>query len=385
MSHLFPTYAKWEIEPEAAKGSCLIGTDGKKYLDFTSGIGVCGLGHCNEEVKKAVEEQLNKFWHVSNLFPVALQEKAAELIVKGSGMDCVFFSNSGAEANEAAIKLARKATGKSKIITFLSSFHGRTFATMSATGQDKIKNGYGPMLETFEYVPFNDIYALEQQLTDDTAAVMLEVVQGEGGIHVAAKEFLQKAEALCKEKGALLIIDEIQTGIGRTGTPFAFQQFDLNPDIISIAKGLANGIPVGAIAAKENLKEFFGAGSHGTTFGGNPLAMAAASKTMEIVFNEAFLQEVNEKSNYLIHALQDKLKSNKYVKDIRGLGLMIGIEVDLEVATILSELRKAEFIALPAGTNVIRLLPALTTTKEEIDSAVEIIGKLLNSYTKMTV
>jgi len=385
MSHLFPTYAKWEIEPKSAKGSCLIGTDGKKYLDFTSGIGVCGLGHCNEEVKKAVEEQLNKFWHVSNLFPIALQEKTAELLAKASGMDYVFFGNSGAEANEAAIKLARKATGKSKIITFLSSFHGRTYATMSATGQDKIKHGYGPMLETFEYVPFNDIAALEEKLTEDTAAVMLEVVQGEGGIHVATKEFLQKAEALCKEKGALLIIDEIQTGIGRTGTPFAFQQFGINPDIISVAKGLANGIPVGAIAAKAELKEFFGAGSHGTTFGGNPLAMAAAAKTMEIVFQEDFLQKVNEKSSYLIDSLQEKVKSNKYVKDIRGLGLMIGIEIDLDVAIILSELRKAEFIALPAGTNVIRLLPALTTTKEEIDAAVEIIGKILNSYAKITV
>ncbi|WP_445486664.1 acetylornithine transaminase [Niallia sp. 03133] len=385
MSHLFPTYAKWEVEPESAKGSYLTGIDGKTYLDFTSGIGVCNLGHCHEEVKAAIEDQLSKFWHVSNLFPVGVQEKAADLLAAASGMDLVFFANSGAEANEAAIKLARKATGKTKIITFLSSFHGRTFATMSATGQDKIKHGYGPMLETFEYVPFNDIEALENQLTDDVAAVMLEVIQGEGGIHVGTKEFLQKVEALCKEKGALLIVDEIQTGIGRTGTPFAFQQFGINPDIISSAKGLANGMPVGAIAAKEALKEYFGPGSHGTTFGGNPLAMAAAIKTMEIIFNESFLQEVNEKSEYIMSALDGKLGQNMHVKDIRGKGLMIGIEMDQPVGDILSELRKDGLIVLPAGNNVIRLLPSLTCIKEDIDKAVEILEKRINFFTKVTV
>ncbi|MGP7817963.1 acetylornithine transaminase [Niallia sp. 01092] len=385
MSHLFPTYAKWEIEPESAKGSYLIGTDGKKYLDFTSGIGVCNLGHCHDEVKAAIEEQLNKFWHVSNLFPIGAQEKAAKLLADASGMDVVFFANSGAEANEAAIKLARKATGKTKIITFLSSFHGRTFATMSATGQDKIKHGFGPMLEKFEYVPFNDIEALESQLTDDVAAVMLEVIQGEGGIHVGTNEFLQKVDALCKEKGTLLIIDEIQTGIGRTGTPFAYQQFDIKPDIISSAKGLANGMPVGAIAAKEELKEFFGPGSHGTTFGGNPLAMAAAIKTMEIIFQEAFLQEVNKKSEYLMNALKEKFEHNGHVKEVRGKGLMIGIEMDQPIGNLLSDLRKDGLIALPAGNNVIRLLPSLTCTIEEIDVAVAILETRINFYTKVTV
>ncbi|SLK40987.1 class III aminotransferase [Mycobacteroides abscessus subsp. abscessus] len=385
MSHLFPTYSKWEIEPESAKGSYLYSKDGGVYLDFTSGIGVCNLGHCHPEVKQSVEKQLNKFWHVSNLFPIELQEKAAEMLTNASGLDLVFFANSGAEANEAAIKLARKATGKSKILTFQQSFHGRTFATMSATGQDKIKQGFGPMLDKFEYVPFNDLAALEQQLTEDVAAVMLEVVQGEGGIFVASKEFLQGVEAICKAKDALLIIDEIQTGIGRTGKAFAFQHFGIKPDIISVAKGMANGIPAGAIVADGKLKEFFGPGSHGTTFGGNPLAMAAATKTMEIIFQESFLEEVQKKSEWVFSLLKEKLAGNQLVKDIRGIGLMIGIELDMPVASILGELRKEGLIVLNAGEKVIRLLPSLNTSQEDFEKAIEIIEKSLNIHAKITI
>jgi acetylornithine/N-succinyldiaminopimelate aminotransferase len=385
MSHLFPTYSKWEIEPESAQGSYLYSKNGGVYLDFTSGIGVCNLGHCHPEVKAAVEQQLNKFWHVSNIFPLAVQEKAAEILTNASGLDLVFFANSGAEANEAAIKLARKATGKTKILTFKQSFHGRTFATMSATGQDKIKQGYGPMLETFEYVPFNDLNALKEQLTEDVAAVMLEVVQGEGGIYVASQEFLQGVEALCKEKGVLLLIDEIQTGMGRTGKAFAFQHFGIKPDIISVAKGMANGIPTGAIVADGKLKEFFGPGSHGTTFGGNPLAMAAAIKTMEIIFEPAFLEVVEKKSEWVFSLLKEKLAGNQHVKDIRGLGLMIGIELDIPVASILGELRKEGLIVLNAGEKVIRLLPSLNTSPEDFIKGMEIMQKSLNIHAKVTI
>ncbi|MEK4823000.1 acetylornithine transaminase [Niallia sp. FSL W8-0951] len=385
MSHLFPTYSKWEIEPESAQGSYLYSKNGGVYLDFTSGIGVCNLGHCHPEVKAAVEQQLNKFWHVSNLFPLAVQEKAAEILTNASGLDLVFFANSGAEANEAAIKLARKATGKTKILTFKQSFHGRTFATMSATGQDKIKQGYGPMLETFEYVPFNDLNALKEQLTEDVAAVMLEVVQGEGGIYVASQEFLQGVEALCKEKDVLLLIDEIQTGMGRTGKAFAFQHFGIKPDIISVAKGMANGIPTGAIVADGKLKEFFGPGSHGTTFGGNPLAMAAAIKTMEIIFEPAFLEAVEKKSEWVFSLLKEKLAGNQHVKDIRGLGLMIGIELDIPVASILGELRKEGLIVLNAGEKVIRLLPSLNTSPEDFIKGMEIMQKSLNIHAKVTI
>lgn len=247
LSNLFPTYARWEVEPEQAEGSYLFDKSGKRYLDFTSGIGVCNLGHRPAAVQKSINEQLNKFWHVSNLFIQDQQENAAKALSEAAGMDLVFFANSGAEANEAAIKLARKASGREKIITFQQSFHGRTFATMAATGQDKIKSGYGSMLEKFKYVPFNDINALKDEMDLETAAVMLEIVQGEGGIHIGNQEFLAETEKLCKEYGALLIVDEIQTGIGRTGKAFGFQHFDLAPDIVTAAKGLGSGMPIGAV------------------------------------------------------------------------------------------------------------------------------------------
>lgn len=377
MTNLFPTYARWEVEPEWAEGSFLYGKDGKKYLDFTSGIGVCNLGHRPAAVEEAVQTQLKKFWHVSNLFPVGIQEIAAEKLAKAAGMDLVFFANSGAEANEAAIKLARKATGRKKIITFLQSFHGRTYATMSATGQDKIKTGYGPMLETFTYVPYNDIKSLEAEMNDEVAAVMLEVIQGEGGLHPANYDFLSGVEELCKKHGSLFVIDEVQTGNGRTAKPFAFQHYGLSPDIISTAKGLGSGFPIGAIVGKGSLKDFFGPGSHGTTFGGNPISISAAIATMDIIFNEEFLLEVNQKSDFLMNSLKESLQSISQVREIRGLGMMIGIEINQSAAPILADLRARGLIALSAGEQVIRLLPPLTVSEEEMKQAVEIIVSVL--------
>ena len=314
MSNLFPTYSRWEVEPDWAEGSYLYGKDGKKYLDFTSGIGVSNLGHRPKVVEEAIEQQLKKFWHVSNLFPVESQEIAAGKLAKAANMDLVFFSNSGAEANEAAIKMARKATGRTKIITFYQSFHGRTFATMSATGQDKIKQGYGPMLETFVYVPYNDLEALKEAISEEVAAVMLEVVQGEGGIHPGSEEFLKGVEEVCKQFGSLFIVDEIQTGIGRTGKPFAFQHYGLQPDIVSVAKGLGNGLPIGAIIGKAYLKDVFGPGSHGTTFGGNPIAIAAAIATMDTIFDISFLNDLNEKADFFKRILKENLLRNTECK-----------------------------------------------------------------------
>lgn len=212
MSYLFPTYARWEVKPKWAKGSIVVSVDGKEYIDFTSGIGVCNLGHRPDVVYEKVKQQLELFWHVSNLFPVTIQEEAAQLLAKNAKLDYVFFANSGAEANEGALKLARKATGRGKVITFQQSFHGRTFATMAATGQDKVKQDFGKMLETFVHIPFNDVASFEKEMGDDVAAVMLEIVQGEGGVHLAEIEFLRKISLLCKKHGSLLIIDEIQTG-----------------------------------------------------------------------------------------------------------------------------------------------------------------------------
>jgi acetylornithine/N-succinyldiaminopimelate aminotransferase len=373
MSNLFQTYGRWEIEPASASGCWLTDMNGKKYLDFTSGIGVCNLGHRPKQVEEAVQQQLSKFWHVSNLFSSSLQEAAATALAEAAEMDLVFFANSGAEANEGAIKLARKATGRTKIITFINSFHGRTFATMSATGQDKIKHGYGPMLETFVYVPYNDVEALKSAMGDDVAAIMFEVVQGEGGIHIGSAEFFKAVEELCKQYGALLVIDEIQTGIGRTGKPFAFQHFGLQPDIVTAAKGLGSGFPIGAVIGKAKLGEFFGPGSHGSTFGGNPVAVAAATSTMETIFQKEFLEEALEKGQYLLNKLQENLGDFSFVKEIRSLGMMIGIECNFSVAHVLAELRNNGLIILQAGEKVIRLLPPLTVTTAEMDEAVQIL------------
>ncbi|WP_129726008.1 acetylornithine transaminase [Ectobacillus funiculus] len=377
MNYLFPTYARWEIEPESASGSTLTDKNGKKYLDFTSGIGVCNLGHRPKKVEEAVLKQLNQYWHVSNLFQSEIQETTAKMLAEAAGLNRVFFANSGAEANEAAIKLARKATGKTKIITFKNSFHGRTFATMSATGQDKIKHGFGPMLETFVYVSYNDIQTVKSEIGNDIAAVMIEAVQGEGGIHVGNKNFLQGVQELCKQHGALFIIDEIQTGIGRTGKPFAFQHFDLNPDLITSAKGLGNGFPIGAVIGKEKLKEYFGPGSHGSTFGGNPVSIAAAIATMDTIFKKEFLDEVVDKSEFLFKKLLNNLKHLSIIQDIRGIGLMAGIECKVPVTALLSELRNKGLIVLPAGEKVIRLLPPLTVSKEELENGVNIIKETL--------
>ncbi|MGA9224964.1 MAG: acetylornithine transaminase [Mesobacillus sp.] len=380
MSYLFPTYQRWEIEPEKAAGAVIYGKDGTEYLDFTSGIGVCNLGHRPEAVETAVKNQLESFWHVSNLFPQSIQEEAAEKLAEAADLDCVFFANSGAEANEAAIKLARKATGRTKIISFLQSFHGRTFAGMAATGQEKIKEGFGSMLERFVHLPFNDLEAFQHEIGPETAAVMIEIIQGEGGIHVVDSEFLKEIEKACMQNGALLIIDEIQTGIGRTGKPFAFQHFGIKPDIITVAKGLGSGLPIGAAVGKAELKEFFGPGSHGSTFGGNPVSTAAASATMEIIFHDEFLLEATAKGNYLFESLHKRLGQLDIVKEIRGLGLMAGIEMTTDVQPILAALRKAGLVALPAGEKVIRLLPPLNVSQEEIEKAVKIIEETVSMH-----
>lgn len=380
MSALFPTYGRFDLTIEKTNGTTVWDTDGKAYLDFGAGIAVANLGHRHPEVQKAVEEQLNKFWHISNLYHIPIQEETAEKLVAATCGSYVFFANSGAESNEAAIKLARKATGKTKIITFNQSFHGRTFATMSATGQDKIQQGFGPLLETFEYVPYNDLDAVKAAIDENTAAVMLEVVQGEGGVLPANEAFIKGLADLAKEKGILLIVDEIQTGIGRTGKPFAYQHYGIAPDIITSAKGLGNGLPVGAMIAKKELGDVFGPGSHGSTFGGNPLAMAAANKVLELVFSEDFLEEVSEKGQYLQEQLKAQLEGIEDVLEVRGKGLMIGIECKEAVLPIVKDLMKQGLLVLNAGPNVLRLLPPLTVTKEEIDKAVNLIASSLKTH-----
>ncbi|MDF1998412.1 acetylornithine transaminase [Peribacillus frigoritolerans] len=377
MSSLFPTYARWDIEPRKASGLKITSETGKEYLDFTSGIGVLNLGHCHEKVKMSVMEQLNKYWHVSNMFQSSIQERTAKMLADASGLSQVFFANSGAEANEAAIKLARKATGKSKIITCQQSFHGRTFATMAATGQEKIKTGFGPMLASFEYVPFNDHDAMKAAIDENTAAVMIEIVQGEGGIHVVQQSYLDAIQTKCQEHGALLIIDEIQTGIGRTGKPFAFQHFNILPDIITSAKGLGNGLPIGAMIGKEELSVFFDPGSHGSTFGGNPVSVSAAEAVLKEIFQSGFLKETVKKAEYLESELAKALNGIEEVKEIRGLGMMVGIECKQDVQVFLMELQEEGLLVLSAGPKVLRLLPSLTVSESEIDTAINKIKKVL--------
>ncbi|MFN2747096.1 acetylornithine transaminase [Bacillus sp. z60-18] len=380
MSHLFQTYSRWNINITKAKGTIAEDENGKQYLDFVQGIAVCNLGHCPDAVTAAIKKQLDQVWHVSNLFENNLQEKVAEHLANHSAGDLVFFCNSGAEANEAAIKLARKYTQKTKIITFKQSFHGRTYAGMAATGQEKIKHGFGPMLTGFHYLPYNEPEAFQTLSNqEDVAAVMLETIQGEGGVIPANKAFLQEVQAFCRKNEALLIVDEVQTGIGRTGKAFGYEHEGLTPEIITVAKGLGSGFPVGAVIGKKELSEVFSPGSHGTTFGGNMLAMAAANATLETIFEKSFLEEVAEKGAYLLKELQEKLQF-PFVKDIRGKGLIAGIECEEPVQPLIEALQKEGLLVLPAGENVIRLLPPLTVEKNEISQAVEKLNRVFTDH-----
>lgn len=376
-SHLFQTYGRRTIDFVKGNGAKVIDKSGEQYLDFTSGIGVCNLGHCHPKVVKAVEKQLRNIWHISNLFTNSLQEEVASLLTEDTALDHVFFCNSGAEANEAALKLARKHTGKSLVVTCEQSFHGRTFGTMSATGQDKVKGGFGPLLPSFLHIPFNDIRALEEVMNEEVAAVMVEVIQGEGGVILADPSFLKEIEKLCNEYNALFIIDEVQTGIGRTGTLFAYEQMGIVPDIVTIAKALGNGIPVGAMIGRKELGSSFTAGSHGSTFGGNYIAMTAAKEVLQFIKEQSFFKEVQEKGEYVLKKLQEELRHVECVQNIRGKGLMIGIECKHEVANVIEQLEKAGLLVLQAGPNVIRLLPPLIVTNEELEQAIYMIKRVV--------
>lgn len=348
---------------------------GKKYLDFTSGIGVMNLGYNQAHLNQVLAEQAQKIWHTPNLYENHLQEVVAEKLIQEKDY-LAFFCNSGAEANEAAIKLARKATGKSQIITFTNSFHGRTYGAMSATGQSAIHTGFEPLVPGFIYVPYNDFSALQEQISDQTAAIMLELIQGEGGVTVANQEWIQQIVTLCQEKKILLIVDEVQTGIGRTGSLFAFEQFGIEPDIFTLAKGLGNGFPIGAMLGKTALGEAFGPGSHGTTFGGNKLGMVVASEILDSLSSEILVAS-QQRSQQLFAGL-NKIKSDK-ISEIRGKGLMIGIELqpDISVAEIVEDLEAEGLLALRAGANTLRLLPPLIISEEEVTLGLEKLTKVL--------
>jgi acetylornithine and succinylornithine aminotransferases len=380
---LLPTYARYPIALVKGEGSWLWDDKGNKYLDFMSGIAVTNLGHAPHQVKEALIKQLDELWHVSNLFRIPNQEEAAHLITSNSSGDAVFFCNSGAEANEAAIKMARRYqqkvlnNGRYEIITFESSFHGRTLATLTATGQEKVKEGFAPLPEGFKYIPYNDIEALKAAVSDKTAAVMLELIQAEGGIFPADQAFVQDLVKLCEENGILVIIDEIQTGMGRTGKLFAYEHYGIEPDIFTLAKGLGSGFPVGAAVAKDKLREAFGPGSHGSTFGGTPIATAAVKATVETIVGERLSERAAEMGAYLMEELKKNLAGNSFVKEVRGQGLIVGIECAGPVAQVLTEAQEQGLLVISAGPNVVRLLPNLLVAREEIDQAVAILKQLL--------
>jgi len=374
-NYLFSNYARKPFEIMEGNGCYVTDNHGKKYLDFTSGIGVMNLGYNQAHLNKVLAQQAQKIWHMPNLYENQLQEIVAEKLIQEKDY-LAFFCNSGAEANEAAIKLARKATGKSQIITFTNSFHGRTYGAMSATGQSAIHNGFKPLVPGFIYVPYNDFSALQEQASDQTAAIMLELIQGEGGVTVADQEWIQQIVTLCQEKKILLIVDEVQTGIGRTGSLFAFEQFGIEPDIFTLAKGLGNGFPIGAMLGKTALGEAFGPGSHGTTFGGNKLGMVVASEILDNLSSEILVAS-QQRSQQLFAGLNE-IKSDK-ISEIRGKGLMIGIELqpDISVAEIVEDLEVEGLLALRAGANTLRLLPPLIISEEEITLGLEKLTKVL--------
>ena len=376
MTYLFENYKRAPIEFVKAEGSYLIDNEGKAYLDFSSGIGVTNLGF-HPQIQQALIQQAGRIWHSPNLYLSSLQEQVAQELA-GSYDYLAFFCNSGAEAKEAAIKLARKATGKQGIVTFQQSFHGRTFGAMAATGQDKIKEGFGEGVPHFSYAVYNDLASVEKLVNQDTAAVMLELVQGESGVRPAEAAFVKNLADFCQQEGILLIVDEVQTGMGRTGQLYSFEHYGIIPDIVTLAKGLANGLPAGALLGKSSLASALGPGSHGSTFGGNKLAMAAALETLHIMKEAGFLEEVRTKSDILMEQLQLAFQEHPKISAVRGLGMMIGIETSASLSRLVEAARQKGLIILTAGENVIRLLPPLTISREEIQQGIAILKEVFS-------
>ncbi|MBI0579395.1 acetylornithine transaminase [Neobacillus cucumis] len=387
-SPLMATYNRFPVTLVKGKGSYVWDDKGTQFLDFTSGIATCNLGHVPDSVKEKLEEQVQNLWHCSNLYNIPNQQELAALLTENSCGDQVFFCNSGAEANEAAIKLARryaqkvKGTDSYEIVTFEQSFHGRTLATLSATGQEKIQQGFLPLVQGFRYLPFNDNEAIEQLAEIKPAAVLLELVQGEGGVIPANKEWVTKLAQICVANDILLMVDEIQTGIGRTGTLFAYEQYSIEPDVISVAKGLGSGFPIGAIIAKEKAAKAFEPGSHGSTFGGNPLATAAGVATITHIVKSDVLSKAGEIASYLDEKLQSLTEKYSFIKDVRGKGFLKGIVIDVNAAEIVQKAIGEQLLILTAGPNVIRVLPPLTATIEEVNEFITKLEKAFQSIQK---
>lgn len=380
--NLLKNYARYPVEFIRGEGAYLYDTDGKEYLDFLSGIAVTGFGHNHPEIKSAVKEQMNNLWHVSNLFEADGQKSLAKNLAERAGLDYVFFSNSGSEANEAAIKFTRKwGKERSHIITAIGGFHGRTMGSLSATAQFKVWNGFFPLTPGFIYAQYGDMSSIENSYNKDVAAVMVEPIQGESGIILPPDGFLKELREFCDEKNILLIFDEVQTGIGRTGKFYAFEHSGVKPDIVTLAKGIANGIPLGATICSKEVGDAIKPGDHGSTFGGNPLAVASANKVVELI-DDDLLHKISSCGTKLVNAI--KSMNDKSIKEVRGMGLMIGIEFNdrISAKNVVKELLNEGIITCPSGENVLRLLPPYIITEKEIIKFLHIFAEILSKIQK---
>tara|TARA_B100001540_G_C15799169_1_gene639133 strand:- start:686 stop:1855 length:1170 start_codon:yes stop_codon:yes gene_type:complete len=387
MSALAKNYNRRKIAFKRGKGSFLYSTNGKKYLDFVQGIAVNCLGHSNPYLIKAINKQSKKVWHVSNAFLIPEGEKLASRLVKKTFASSVIFQNSGAEATEAAIKIARRyfySIGKAKknrIVCIKNSFHGRTIATINASGSKKMMEGFGPKVPGFDHFEFGNLKSLKKKISNNTAAVLIETSLGEGGVKAHSKAFLKNLRKICNKKNILLILDEVQCGIGRSGNFFAFEYAKIKPDIVPIAKGIGGGFPIGAVLMTKKIASAMIPGTHGSTFGGNPLAMSVGNAVLDVIFKKGFLLNVKKKSNYFNREL-NKIKNDypKLIKEVRGTGLLIGLQLFQEQKKFIKKLEDNKLLTIRAADNVIRILPPLNVKKSEIDLALKIIKKVCKEY-----
>jgi predicted acetylornithine/succinylornithine family transaminase len=384
--HVATTYGRFPIALVKGKGTRVWDASGKKYIDFVSGLAVNNLGHCPPAVVQAIRKQAGTLLHVSNLYHIEPQSRLAAQITQLSFADKVFFCNSGTEANEAAIKLVRRYhhdrgdTGRREIITMGNSFHGRTLGSLSATAQKKFHQGFQPLVPGFKYVPFNDPAALESALSKKTAAVLIEPVQGEGGVHVAEKSYLKRLKKLCAENGALLIFDEVQTGFGRTGKLFAYEHYGVRPDLMTLAKGMASGVAIGALAGTKKVMATFMPGTHAATFGGNPLACQAGMATLETIADETFLANAAATGGYFSGRLQELKQRFSAIREVRGLGLMLAIELDRPGAGIVQECLQRGYLINCVQDKTLRFLPPLIVTRKEIDGLIKALASILGAF-----
>ena len=384
-TYLMNTYNRFPVVFVRGRGMKLYDSDGKEYIDFLGGIAVNNLGHCHPKVVVALQKQAQKLIHVSNYFHIEPQIKLGKMLCQNSFADQAFFCNSGAEANEAAIKLARKyakenlGEDKYEIITALNSFHGRTMATITATGQEKFQKAFTPLLPGFKYVPFGDVGAVAAAITDKTCAVMMEPIQAEGGVNLPPEDYFRELKALLEDKGLLLILDEVQTGIGRTGKLFAYEHYGIEPDIMTLAKALGGGMPIGAMLAKGKVSESFSPGDHASTFGGNPLACAAGIASLEAILEDGWLlSSCQRMGDYFRKGLTALQMKYPFIKDVRGKGLLIGVELEFDAGDIVKEALKEGYIINYTMQRVLRFVPPLIVTEEEIDGLLDTLERILD-------